>query len=100
MTDLHKLLGINKNHVIAVSIPASEYFSFCSILDHKDYKTPNTSHSIPCNYLFIRYNRRLITKADTECRGSLALKQACYGVVALPVTLHAVFDRKHLLVHS
>jgi len=64
MTDLHKLLGINKKHVIAVSIPASEYFSFCSILDHKDYKTPNTSYSIPCNYLFIRYNRRLITKAD------------------------------------
>lgn len=64
MTDLHKLLSINKNLVIAVSIPASEYFSFCSILEHKGYKTPRDSHIIPYNYLFIRHNQPLITKAD------------------------------------
>ena len=64
MTDLHKLLGINKKHVIVVNIPTSEYFSFCSILEHKGYKTPNASYSIPYNYLFIRYNNHFITKAD------------------------------------
>ena len=64
MTDLHKLLGINKNLVIAVSIPASEYYSFCSVLKHKGYKTPDNSHGIPYNYLFIRYHHRIITKAD------------------------------------
>lgn len=64
MTDLHKLLGINKNLVIAVSIPASEYFNFCSALKHKGYKPPNDSYIVPYNYLFIRYNNHLITKAD------------------------------------
>lgn len=64
MIDLHKLLGINKNHVIAVSIPDSEYFNFCRVLKHKGYKTPNDSYSIPYNYLFIRHNQHLITKAD------------------------------------
>ena len=64
MTDLHKLLDINKNHVIAVSIPASEYYSFCSALKHKGYKPPNDSYIVPYNYLFIRYNNHLITKAD------------------------------------
>lgn len=64
MTDLHKLLGINKNLVIVVSIPASEYFNFCGILEYKGYKTPNDSHIIPYNYLFIRHNNRIITKAD------------------------------------
>ena len=64
MTDLHKLLGINKNLIIAVSIPASEYYSFCSILEHKGYKPPNDSYIIPYNYLFIRHNDHLITKSD------------------------------------
>lgn len=64
MTDLHKLLGINRNFIIAVSIPASEYFSFCSTLSHKGYKPPHDSHIIPYNYLFIRYNNHFITKAD------------------------------------
>lgn len=65
MTDLHKLLGINKNLVIAVSIPASEYSSFCSILERKGYKAPNGVHIIiPYNYLFIRHNHHLITKSD------------------------------------
>lgn len=64
MTDLHKLLGINKNHVIPVSIPASEYINFCSTLEHKGYKSPRDSHIIPYDYLFIRYHHRIITKAD------------------------------------
>lgn len=64
MTDLHKLLGINKNLVIAVSIPASEYFNFCSTLEHKGYKTPNDPYIVPYNYLFIRHNNHFITKAD------------------------------------
>ena len=64
MTDLHKLLGINKKHVIAVSIPASEYFSFCSILEHKGYKSPSDPYIVPYNYLFIRHNNHFITKAD------------------------------------
>ena len=64
MTDLHKLLGINKNLVIAVSIPASEYFNFCSALKHKGYKPPNDSYIISYDYLFIRHNQHLITKAD------------------------------------
>lgn len=64
MTDLHKLLNINKNLVIAVSIPDSEYYSFCSTLEHKGYKTPSDSYIIPYNYLFIRHNHHLITKAD------------------------------------
>lgn len=64
MTDLHKLLGINKNLVIAVSIPSSEYYSFCNALGHKGYKTPNGYYITPYDYLFIRHNNRLITKAD------------------------------------
>ena len=61
MTDLHKLLNINKNLVIAVSIPASEYYCFCSILEHKGYKTPSNASY---NYLFIRHNYHTITKCD------------------------------------
>lgn len=64
MTDLHKLLGINKKYVIAVSIPASEYLSFCSILEHKGYKNPSNLFMVPYNYLFIRHNYRTITKCD------------------------------------
>ena len=64
MIDLHKLLGINKNHVIVVSIPASEYASFCNTLKHKGYKTPFDSHYVPYNFLFIRHSYTLITKAD------------------------------------
>lgn len=64
MTDLHKLLGINKKYVIAVSIPASEYLSFCSILEHKGYKNPSNLFMVPYNYLFIRHNHRTITKCD------------------------------------
>ena len=64
MTDLHKLLNINKNFVIAVSIPASEYFNFCDILEHKGYKPPHELYFISYNYLFIRYHHRIITKAD------------------------------------
>lgn len=64
MTDLHKLLNINKNLVIAVSIPASEYFSFCNILEHKGYKTPSNLFMVPYNYLFIRRNYNRITKCD------------------------------------
>lgn len=64
MTDLHKLLNINKNLVIAVSIPASEYFSFCSILEHKGYKTPSNLFMVSYNYLFIRRNHHMITKCD------------------------------------
>lgn len=64
MTNLHKLLGINKKHVIAVHIPPSEYASFCNTLKHKGYKPPNDSYIVPYNYLFIRYNNHFITKAD------------------------------------
>lgn len=64
MVDLHKLLGINKKHIIAVSIPASEYFNFCSTLKDKGYKAPSDSYIIPYDYLFIRHNQHLITKAD------------------------------------
>lgn len=64
MTDLHKLLGINKKHVIAVHIPPSEYASFCSILEHKGYKTPSNLFMVSYNYLFIRHNHLFITKAD------------------------------------
>lgn len=64
MTDLHKLLGINKNLVIVISIPASEYFNFCSALKHKGYRPPYNSYMVPYNYLFIRYDNHLITKAD------------------------------------
>ena len=71
MIDLHKLLGINKKHVIAVSIPASEYYSFCNILKHKSYKTPNNSYGMPYNFLFIRHNHSFVTKADTiPCNNS------------------------------
>lgn len=64
MTNLHNLLGINKNLVITVSIPASEYLNFCSVLEHKGYKTPRDSHNIPYNYLFIRHNDHFITKSN------------------------------------
>ena len=65
MTDLHKLLGINKKHVIAVSIPASEYYSFCNILKHKGYNTPNNPYGMPYTFLFIRHNTYFVTKGDT-----------------------------------
>lgn len=74
MTDLHKLLNINKNLVIAVNIPASEYSSFCSTLERKGYKTPSDSHIIPYNYLFIRRNDCLITKSDFIIGNSLYVK--------------------------
>lgn len=64
MTNLHKLLGINKKYVIVVSIPASEYFNFCRALEHKGYKTPHESYIVSYNFLFIRHNYRTITKCD------------------------------------
>ena len=64
MIDLHKLLGINKNHVIVVHIPPSEYTSFCNTLKHKGYVTPSDSYYMPYNFLFIRHNNPFITKAD------------------------------------
>lgn len=64
MTDLHKPLGINKKHVIAVHIPPSEYASFCNTLKHKGYTTPTGSYHMPYNFLFIRHNHPFITKAD------------------------------------
>lgn len=64
MIDLHKLLGINKNHVIVVSIPPSEYVSFCNMLTHRGYVSPADSYCMPYNFLFIRHRHTFITKAD------------------------------------